>query len=208
LQIADCGLRNVVSRRPRHASSGAGIAHARGQLSTVSNSQFAIRNSQLMRHAVTLVELLIVIVVIAIMFGLAVPTPAESRNLKVQQGARMLMADIEFAQNESIAHPDAPRVIKLNTSNNTYWIAAAATPDTAITDPISGGAYLVSFGTGRGAGLTSMTIQSYSLGGDAVLGFDAYGVPDQSTSATITLQCGGVTKTLQVAAGTGEVTIQ
>ena len=49
-----------------------------------------------------------------------------------------------------------------------------------------------------------MTIQSYSLDGDDRLGFGAYGQLDQATAASITLQSGSETLTIQVDPDSGE----
>jgi len=148
-----------------------------------------------------------VIVVIAIAFGLTLPLMGDSKELRLQAAARLLAGDLEFTQNESITHGDDPRLIKFDTDNNQYWIAAASDVDTPITDPVRKEPLLVSFGTGRASGSSGVTIQSISLGGDDELRFNAYGAPDQAAAATVTLACGPATMTVQVAPGTGEVTI-
>lgn len=164
------------------------------------------RQFSLGKRGFTLIEMLIVLVLIGIAVGLAVPEMGTTQALRLREAARMLAGDIEYAANEAIAHPDDPRLIKLGASGNQYWIAPASTPDTAITDTLRGGTYTVNFGSGKAESLLGVTIQSYSLGGDAVLKFDRYGVPDQTTTATITLTCGSDTLTVQVAP-TGEVGI-
>lgn len=170
--------------------------------------QSAICNPPFTPRSFTLIELLLVLVVIGITFFLVVPTPAESRDLKLREAARLLTADLEFAQNESIAHPDNPRLVKFDPSHHTWWVAAVSTPDTPVADPANpAAAMLVSPGTGRAAALSGVTIASLSLGGDSELRFNAYGVPDQSTAAAITLRCGTPTLTVQVAPGSGEVSI-
>jgi type II secretory pathway pseudopilin PulG len=151
--------------------------------------------------------LLIVITLLAIVGGLALPMIGNTKSLKVQEAAKMLAADIELAQNESIAHADDLRLIKFDTTNNKYWVAAASTPNTPITDIVRNDTFLVQFGTGRASGIDGVTIQSISLGGDSELHFDAYGGPDQTSNATIILANGSATMTVQVAAGSGEVTI-
>jgi hypothetical protein len=121
----------------------------------------------------------------------------------------MLAADLEFAQNESIAHTDDPRIVKFDTVDDGYRITSvnASPADMPVDDPISGEPFLVAFGTGRAETLSGVTIQGFSLGGDDSIQFDAYGTPDQTTDATITLACGPSTMTIQVASGTGEVSI-
>ena len=157
--------------------------------------------------AFTLVELMIVIVLIGIVLGLAMPMVGDRNSLRVREAAKMLAADIEFAHNESITHGEDSRLIKFNTVNHKYWIAAASDPDTPITDPARKEPFLVSFGSGRASGTSGVTIQSISLGGDSELHFNAYGVPDQTTDATGTLAAGSISMTIQVDAASGEVTI-
>jgi len=159
------------------------------------------------KRAFTLIELLIVLVLLSIAFGLVLPMIGDSKELRLREAARMLAADLEFAQNESISHGDDPRLIKFDTTDHEYWIAAASDPDTPITDSVRKEPFLVSFGTGRAAGTAGVTIQSISLDGDDELRFNAYGAPDQTTDATVTLACGPATMTVQVAAGSGEVTV-
>jgi len=172
------------------------------------NPQSTIRNPQSrVPRAFSIIELLIVITLLGIAFGLAIPTMGDSKELKLQEAAKMLAADFEFAQNDSISHASDPRLVKFNTTTHQYWIAAVSAPDTPITDPVTNSPYLLAFGTGRGAGTSGVTIQSISVGGDTELRYDAYGTPDQSTNATVTLACGPATMTVQVAAGSGEVTI-
>ena len=140
------------------------------------------------QRAMTLVELLIVMLLLGIAFGLAAPMMGDSKELRLRAAARMLAADFEFAQNESIAHPDDRRVVVFDTTNNDkYWIAPASDTSqaNAITDIVRKEPFVVQFGTGRAASTYEVQIQSVSLGGDDEVRFDAYGSPDQSTDATV-----------------------
>jgi len=95
-------------------------------------------DSNRQRHAYTLIEILIVIVIIGIAVSMALPTISNTQGLRVREAARMLAADIEFALSESITHGDNPRLIKFDTVNNNYWIATALYPDTPITGRLIG----------------------------------------------------------------------
>lgn len=160
------------------------------------------------RRAFTVVELVIVMLIIGIAATLVLPQFGTTDTARLIMASRLLAADIEFAQSESIAHPDDRRVIKVDQSGNRYWIAKVSDVNTAIADPAGGGTMLVAFGSGRAHELTGVTIQGYALGGDDELRFDAYGQPDQTTTATITLAIAGGTMTVSVASGSGEVTVQ
>ena len=157
--------------------------------------------------AFTIMELLMVIVLLGIVFGLTLPMIGDAKELRLREAARMLAGDLELAANESISHGGEPRLVKFDLANNRYWIAAASAPDTPITDPVTKQPFLVSFGTGRASGTAGVTIQSINVGGDDRIRFNAYGSPDQSTDATVTLACGPATMTVRVKAGSGEVVI-
>ena len=158
-------------------------------------------------RAFTLVELIIVVAVLAIAAGLAVPMFSQTSAEKLRAAANVLAADLAFTKVESIAHGDDLRVIVFNSTDDQYHIAAASDDATPITNPITRQPYLVSYGSGSVSSLTDVTIDSYSLDGDDRLGFNIYGGTDQATDATITLECDGKTITVTVNPGTGETTI-
>jgi prepilin-type N-terminal cleavage/methylation domain-containing protein len=165
-------------------------------------------------RAFTLVELLIVLAMTGIIVGLVLPTLGDSRMLRLRAAARMLAADLEFAQSESIAHPDNLRLVKFDTSTtpHRYWVAASSAPDTPLADPSNQQPLLNVFGSGRASGTGGVMLQSVNVGGAGVLKFDAYGSPDQTTDATVQLsiQVGSGTQTLTVRAkaGSGEVSVE
>lgn len=163
------------------------------------------------RRAFTLMEVVIGMLILGIVVGLAVPMLGDTRTLSLREAARLLAADIELAQNESLTHGDDLRLVKFEPSTNSYWVATASAPDTPIADPAGGGQLFTVFGGNRASTLGGVIIQSINLGGDSTLKFDAFGSPDQSTDATITLaiQAAGGTQTLTITirAGSGEVTV-
>lgn len=156
-------------------------------------------------EAFTLIEVMIVIVVLGIVAALAMPLAGNTDATRLVAASRLMMADIEFAQSESIAHPDDTRLIKLNAAGSQYWIAKQSNTDIPIDNPSGPGTILTTFGSDRGSNYTNVTIQGYSLGGDAELHFNAFGGTDQDTDATIILAAGGKAITITVDATTGEV---
>lgn len=161
-------------------------------------------------RALTLVELLIVIVVMAILAVIALPMASGTSAGVLAAAARLVAADIEYAQVASIASPDDPRLIRIDPATHRYWIAAASAPNTPLDYAPGSGELLVTFGAGRAASLAGVTIQSYDLdksgeNNDTTLSFDMLGRPDQATPATITLALQGATITITVAPQTGEV---
>ncbi len=155
-------------------------------------------------RAMTLVELLIVIILMAIAATLAIPLLAETDGTRVQAAARLLAADLAFAQVDSITHASDPCVVVFDQAAGAYTLARSSTPATPMTNPSDNQPYVTTFGSGRAAETTGVSIQSYSLGGDNQLGFGAYGQTDQTTQATITLQAGSFTIAVQVDPANGE----
>ena len=155
----------------------------------------------------TLVEMLIVIVLVAIAATLAMPMLADTDATRLQAATRLLVADLAFAQIESITHADDPCVVTFDSVNASYTIAKSSAPGTPITEPITNQPYVTQFGSGRASEMTGVTIQGYSLGGDSQIAFGPYGETDQTTTATITLQSGTLTMTIQIDAESGETSI-
>jgi prepilin-type N-terminal cleavage/methylation domain-containing protein len=155
----------------------------------------------------TLIELMIVVAVLAIAGALAVPMLGNTAPDKLRGATSTLAADLAFAKVESMAHSDDLRLVVFDNPNDRYHIAATSDAATPITNPINQQPYLITYGQGTAASLTNVTIDSYSLDGDAQLGFNLYGGLDQATAATITLGCDGLTVTVTLDPNTGESTI-
>jgi len=150
------------------------------------------------------VEVLLVVVLAGIIAVMALPMVGNTQSTRLAAAARLLMADIGFAQADSISHPDDPCVIVFDTAANSYKLTRASDTATAITNPADGQPYQTQLGLGRAAGATGVTLQGYSLNGDNKLGFGAYGQLDQATQATVTFQAGTYTITVQVDPTSGE----
>lgn len=217
MELQRSHMRNAVSHPGGRVSAGVRTAMDRSRKSTkpVPRRQRRMSLDRLqataVRRAYTLIELLIVIVLITIAFGLTLPTIGDSKELRLREAARLLAADIEFAQSESIAHPgdNDRRVVAFDTTNNRYWIAPRSDTSVAaaVTDIVIQAPFVVQFGAGRAASLHGVTLQSVSVGTNDELRLDPYGVPEQGSDATVTLQCGPATMTVTVDGSTGEVSV-
>ena len=157
--------------------------------------------------AFTFLEVMIVLAILAIAVVLAIPMFSQTNITKLQGAARLLQADLGFAQIESISHGDDPRVMVFDTGNNRYHIAASSDPTTPIINPTGGAPYVLQFGLGRATGMDGVTISSLSVGGDDQLQFGIYGELDQATPATMTLSSGGRSVTITVDADTGDTSV-
>ncbi len=147
-----------------------------------------------------------VVIVLAIVAALAVPMMGNTAVNKLQGASSMLVADLAYAQVESVSHGDDPRLLVFDNPSDTYHIAATSDPATPITNPITHQPYLIDYAKSA-ANLTGVTIDSYDLNGDDQLAFGIYGGLDQPTAATITLACDGLTVTLTTDPNTGECMI-
>lgn len=159
-------------------------------------------------RAFTIVELLIVVVLMAIAATMVMPLFADSGATRLRAATRLLVADLAFAQIESITHADDTCVMSFDQANGAYTIAKSSAPTTPMTDPITNQPYVTQFGSGRASETAGVSIQAYSLGGDNKIVFGQYGEIDQTTAATITLQSGVLTMTVQIDPTSGEATIQ
>lgn len=151
--------------------------------------------------------MLVVLVVLAVIASAVVPMFHSSQSNRLGWAATQLQSDITFARAESFVRSEAPRVVAINAMGTGYFIATVVAPDTAVTHPTTGLPHVVTFGQGDFRGFAGVSVQSYSLAGDAVLGFGAYGQLDQSTDATVTLAIESLTTTLTIDSATGNVTV-
>lgn len=170
------------------------------------------KSSHLRQHALTLLELMIVVAVLAIIGALAIPLFAASDQSRLRGAANVLASDLDAARAESIGHAEDPRFVVFDTDNGTWHIAPTSDTTTPINHPETGRPYTRTLGQRDLQQLSGITIADYNLDTDSEtndnkLGFGIYGQTDQTNDATITLAANGMTLTLTVSAGTGEVTI-
>lgn len=154
----------------------------------------------------TLVEVTVALLVLAIAGALAVPMLRGTESTQLRSAARLLAADIDYARIQTITHSDAPRVLVFDEEGNHYHLALAAEPEEPLTDPATGSDYVTRFGVGRGRGLDDVAIDEHNLDKNE-LAFGMYGELEESSEAIITLVAGNRRVTLTVHPDNGEVTI-
>jgi len=154
-----------------------------------------------------MIELLIVLLILAILAAMAVPMMGATDVNRLRGAARVLVADLGYAQIESITHADDLTLVIFDAAEHRYRLARVSDPDTAINNPVGNTPYEVTFGQGRAAEFVGVTIQGYSLDGNDRIQFGPYGQLDQTTAATITLGCNGRTLTITIDPIMGEASI-
>ncbi len=147
-------------------------------------------------RAFSLLELVLIIAIIAIVAAIAVPRYGNSlARYHAEVTARRVVADLGLAQ--AMARTTTSAVtVTFEVPNNRYELQGVVDADHP----------------GQNASLTLADPPYYAqlvaavFGGDKVVIFDGYGMPDSGGSIDIT--AGGVTKTIQLDPDTGKAVVQ
>ena len=128
--------------------------------------------------AFTLAEMIVVIIIMAIAAAIIIPQAVGTSSLQARSAARMVMADLEYAQSEAI-FTQLPVTVTFDSGGNSYTISNASGP---LVHPINKKDYVVGFDSQTG--LKSVSIAAVGFAGSAVT-FDALGAPDSGGSVTV-----------------------
>lgn len=158
--------------------------------------------------AFTLIEVLLVVVCLSIIALLVIPAEGDVRMTRLRAGAQLLIADLEFAQLQSIGDGANPCVVVFDPVKNQYHIATQSDPQTPILDASTGQPYITQFGSGRASSLTGVVIEELTVGDDDQLGFTAIGSLDQPEPAGITLRSGSHILQIMLDPSTGEPAVE
>ena len=151
------------------------------------------------RIAFSLAELIVVIVILSILAAVAIPMAVGTSSTKVKASARLVMSDLEYAQNLAIT-TQTDITVTFNASGNSYTVSNASG---SVIHPITKKTYTVDFDTT--AGLSGVSLTSAGFGGNPAVVFGALGAPD--ASGTVSLTAGSVSYQVTVAPITGRVTV-
>lgn len=171
-----------------------------------------------MRRGFTLVEILMVVVILGIAGAIIVPQLGSRDDLKAAAAARMLLADLIYAQNMAITR-QTNHYVKFEGQQYKLLVAPGMT---LIRHPVNKNDYLARFGTGGTQGLRDVSLVSASFVGQvsptayATIGFDPLGTPvvypdadpaDTMSSGSIVLQSGQYKLRIDVEPFTGETKV-
>jgi MSHA pilin protein MshC len=173
------------------------------------------------RRGFTLIEILSVVVILGMMAAIIVPQLGPRSDLDVAAAARIVMADLLYAQNRAIS-TQGWTYVTFSTANQNYTMydgSSTAPKTTAITQPVTLTPYVMTFnGTGSN-NVANAALSAVSFGATAqTLVFDESGTPyyyvsggsptPLSGAATLTLASGANTLTISVQQDTGDMSVQ
>ncbi len=159
----------------------------------------------------TLIEVLVTVTIMGLAAAIIVPNMLQAGTLGVQAGARIIIADLLFAQNEAMAQQSTRRVV-FDTDNNSYRVEkydSGATAWVLEYNPSKGMGnnqqnYEVDFEEdGRFKGIEIVSAQ---FNGGSTIEFDDLGNP--SSGGTIELRFDDHRFEIKVAPFTGRVTVE
>jgi prepilin-type N-terminal cleavage/methylation domain-containing protein len=188
------------------------------------------------RGGFTLIEILIVVIILGIASAIIVPQLNSEPDLRVAASARIVMADLLYAQNMAISTQGNPKgqsspvtnpyvFVSFNVSSQqygVYYFNNANSTLTALTHPVNLNSYVMTFGTTGENDAGNVTLTSANIAsGTTTIAFDALGAPysyNSSTMAVTPLSATAVvtlsasagsntyTSTVSIAPNTGEIT--
>jgi len=147
----------------------------------------------------TLTELILVLAILAIMAALVIPLSVGTSDFQAVSAARMIAADLEYAQNTAITS-QTPVTVTFDSSGESYSLSNESG---LLIHPISKSAYTISFLSREG--FEKLDVVSSDFGGGSSVTFDELGAPDNA--GVVVLQAGAHTYRVEVAAATGRVTV-
>lgn len=146
-------------------------------------------------EAFTLIEILVVVVILGIAAAIVVPAIGSRDDLKTTSAARMLMADLIYAQNRSISQQKM-HWVRFDKAAQTYEILEQMTPAVVyIKHPVEASNFIVQLGDTGQKPIRSVTLDNITFDGKTILAFDELGTPysyDAGTSVLTSLTAGSV----------------
>ncbi|MBX2852740.1 MAG: prepilin-type N-terminal cleavage/methylation domain-containing protein [Phycisphaeraceae bacterium] len=136
------------------------------------------RDIPVLRHGFTLVELVLVMLIIGVVSAIAVPRFAQaSARQRLDAAANRLIADTALARSRANAASESV-TMSFDTNDDIYKVSAVA-----------GDAFAVELG----ASPYDVSITSADFNGNRFVQFNAFGIPQQTGTVTISSSSGSVT---------------
>ena len=185
------------------------------------------------RRGFTLVEILAVVVILGIASAIIIPHMGSRDDMKAAAAARVIIADIIYAQNLAIS-TGTPVYIRFDRTNNKYSmitnpLSSKTNFGDLVTHPVTQESFIQKFGDPNPRSVDpweNVSIDSVSLSGidpsyanQFTVGFDEIGAPyvynytldlknDLADGSNLVIRCGTLTTQINIAAATGEITVQ
>ena len=172
----------------------------------------------------TLVEILAVVVILGIASAIIIPNIGSRDDMRAAAAARVLVADLIYAQNQAIT-TGRKVYVRFDTASNKYSLcsAVASGGDTLLTHPMTQSSYVQQFGSSS-PGWESITIVSNVFNGvdpnyqnEFTVAFDEIGAPyvycydlgdtNDLNTGSVVLRAGTFQTTVSVSPATGEITV-
>lgn len=167
--------------------------------------------------AFTLIEILMVVAILGIAGALIVPQIGSRDDLKVAAAARVIMADLIYAQNLAITR-QTNHYVAFDVPGLRYSVASGASL-TPVQHPVNRTPYVQRWGSGGSPGLRGAQVVSASFAAGAmsstVVGFDEMGAPlafidgnpQMLGAGEIIVQCAGFRLKLEIEPFTGQIKV-
>ena len=168
-------------------------------------------NAKRARPGFTLIELMIVMVILGIAAMIVVPMASSAGTMQVRAAGNMVAADLEYTKSLAISRGQKYAVIFDKTGGKYYQYRVVDQNGNPVRHPMTLKlGYVVNFQSDSRLG--QVEIAGVSFNGTDKVSFDSLGSPFDGNggnlnSGAITLQAGGLTKTIHVEPVTGYISV-
>ena len=155
------------------------------------------------RAGYTYTELTMVALIVGIVTAVSVPDGDEKTQDEVDKATKQWEADVAYARAFSTSHPDDPMVLKIDVTNNHYWLALKSNPSACVTHPITKKPFDRCFQPG--GEYKNIQIIGADVGDNNVLEFKPSGELKLDRNAVMTFQAGSDQYEVSVSSAAADV---
>lgn len=163
------------------------------------------------RHSargMTLAELVIVCVVIAIVAGLTISNTKVTEPMQPDAVRDRLSGMIEYGQHLAIARPDQRFVLVADPNSDAIWLANDSAPQTPLTHPADRRPFRIQMGPQSGGALRAVRLSGTNFGAQNKVAFDGTGALDSLAPVEIELSDDGASYLVSVSPVSGAVSLK